>query len=59
MSKFKLRTKSVSSAIEPSLDGLRILTTRYRGRGNESVSEVFTASYLAEKRAEWRIHPAK
>ena len=29
------------------------------GSPSESVSEVFTASYLAEKRAEWRIHPAK
>ena len=28
-----IRTKSVFSTIEPSKDGLRILATRYRGRG--------------------------
>lgn len=28
-----IRTKSVSSAIEPKRDGLRILATRFRGRG--------------------------
>lgn len=28
-----IRTKSVHSPIEPELDGLRILATRYRGRG--------------------------
>ena len=28
-----LRTKSVHSAIEPEGDGLRILATRFRGRG--------------------------
>ena len=33
MNPLKLRTKSVYSDIEPTQDGLRILTTRYRGRG--------------------------
>jgi uncharacterized protein YeaO (DUF488 family) len=28
-----IKTKSVHSAIEPRLDGLRILATRFRGRG--------------------------
>jgi uncharacterized protein YeaO (DUF488 family) len=28
-----IQTKSVYSAIEPSRDGLRILATRFRGRG--------------------------
>jgi uncharacterized protein YeaO (DUF488 family) len=28
-----IRTKSVHSSIEPSKDGLRILATRFRGRG--------------------------
>jgi uncharacterized protein YeaO (DUF488 family) len=31
-----IETKSVFSAIEPSKDGLRILTTRFRGRGLRS-----------------------
>jgi uncharacterized protein YeaO (DUF488 family) len=30
---FMIKTKSVFSAIEPSRDGLRILVTRFRGRG--------------------------
>src|SRR5947209_20295089 len=31
-----IKTKSVFSAIEPSKDGLRVLATRFRGRGMSS-----------------------